>query len=100
LHNYQLSIFLAVALDDADLMSVAEQIGDAQLTNFADAQSRRIRCHEQGTVPPVEFGMFEEFSSSWTPYTLGRSTGFFIWGNACSMAVVGRWSTLLKKKGH
>ena len=46
----------------------------------------------------LSLGDWKNFSNSWTLYTFGRRTGFFIWGKACSRAAVGRWSTVPKKK--
>src|ERR1017187_303283 len=56
LHNCHLCIILAFALNHADLMPVTQQIGEAELTDLAEAQSRRVRRHEQGPVPAIEIG--------------------------------------------
>ena len=44
----------------SEFNTFTQQVGDAELADLADAQSSRVRRHEQGTVPAVKLGMLEE----------------------------------------
>src|SRR6266567_877383 len=61
LHNYHLCIIVSFSLNDPDLVTIAEQIGNLQVTNLADTQASGIGRHEQSAMFGIEI---------WTPKEL------------------------------